>query len=338
MENIRTIAFLRALQLGDFLCTIPALRALRKHFPKADISWIGLAHTAHLGKRFNHYIDHFIPFPGYPGLPEQAIVPSAIIAFIEQMQSRRFDLVLQMQGNGTHVNDLVSLFDAKYLGGFYKEGNFRPNTHHFLPYPENLHEVNRHIALMNHLGIACHDSTLEFPIVLETPQLLAHYHLISKRYVCIHPGSRGNWRQWPPEYFARIADYCYQEGFQVVLTGTSAENEIVETVKRHMQAPAISLVGKTSLDELAFLLREAKGLIANCTGVAHIAYALHVPTVTMSMDGEPHRWGPPKNVLHQHQLINWLETPHYNSVKQAVQYLVTDRWPSNNSFTATTIS
>src|SRR5690606_20439176 len=101
---MKSIAIFRALQLGDFLCAIAAIRSLRQAYPNAHIAWIGLPGTQHLQHRFANYIDEFIPFPGYPGLPEQPIEPKKILAFLQDMQRRKFDLVIQMQGNGTYVN------------------------------------------------------------------------------------------------------------------------------------------------------------------------------------------------------------------------------------------
>ncbi|GAA4792899.1 glycosyltransferase family 9 protein [Olivibacter ginsenosidimutans] len=313
MTEIKKIAFLRALQLGDFLCTVPAIRTLRKAYPKAIISWIGLPHMAHLAKRFAHYIDEFIPFPGYPGLPEQPIVPEAILHFIQEMQRRRFDLALQLQGNGTHVNDLLSLFKANKMAGFYSNQSYKPPDGGFMLYPEHLHEIDRHLALMKHLKLPIQETALEFPIAMTGRPLLDELGLEPQTYICFHAGSRGKWRQWPPRHFAYLADHCMKLGYRAVFTGTRDEQELVANVASYMHNKPIIVAGKTSLDELAILLKQAKGLVSNCTGVAHLAYALEIPTVTISMDGEPYRWGPPKN--NRHVLIDWLKTPIYEKVE-----------------------
>ena len=62
------IVILRALPLGDLLSSVPAFRALRAALPDALITLVGLPFAAKFVKRFSAYLDHFISFPGFPGL------------------------------------------------------------------------------------------------------------------------------------------------------------------------------------------------------------------------------------------------------------------------------
>ena len=125
------IVILRALQLGDLLCTVPAFRALRTAFPQAHIALVGLPWAQAFVGRFSHYLDEFIEFPGWPGLPEQNPRIEQIPTFLKEMQGRHFDLALQMQGSGYHTNPLVTLFGARQSAGFYTPGQYQPEAGFF---------------------------------------------------------------------------------------------------------------------------------------------------------------------------------------------------------------
>jgi ADP-heptose:LPS heptosyltransferase len=312
--EVKKIAIFRALQLGDMLCSIPAVRALRAAYPQASITLLGLPWAKSLTERFPQYFSEFIHFPGYPGLPEQQFHPSSFTTFLQEIQSQQFDLVLQMQGNGSIVNPMVVLFGGIYTAGFCIKHDFCPDSNYFLEYPEGISEIERHIRLMNHLGIPSQGTELEFPIMEAEEKELEKLGLPIQKgsYVCVHPGSRGAWRQWPPECFARLADYCASTGLKIVITGTKDEENIVQQVLAHMKTKAENAAGKTGLGAVAALIRNAKLLISNCTGVSHIAAACKTKSIVISMDGEPERWGPLNKKLHR--TIDWLKTPDYDIV------------------------
>jgi ADP-heptose:LPS heptosyltransferase len=317
-EKIKTIAIFRALQLGDLLCSIPAFRALRHAFPEAHIAIMGLPWMKMLPERFPQYFDEFILFPGYPGLPEQPVNAESTTAFLLKMSQRKFDLVLQMQGNGTIVNPMVELFGASYSAGFFVENDYRPGSPYFIEYPDGISEVHRHLLLMKHLGIDSEADELEFPLTgKDESDLQMSFGLPGNKYICVHAGSRGAYRQWPAGHFANIADKCYDYGYNIVLTGTAEELPIAERVASQMKNRPLIAAGKTNLGAMAALLGRSNGLISNCTGVSHVASALKVKSVVISMDGEPERWAPLNKALHT--TIDWTKFPDYDLVRQAVE-------------------
>src|SRR5262249_17278426 len=107
--TLRRVAVLRALQLGDLLCAVPALRSLRAALPEAEIVLVGLPWCRDFAARYGAYVDGFREFPGYPGLPERAPQIQRIPSFLAVMQAERFDLAVQLHGSGPFVNELTAL-------------------------------------------------------------------------------------------------------------------------------------------------------------------------------------------------------------------------------------
>lgn len=330
-----TIALFRALQLGDMLCAVPAMRALRHAFPQADIALIGLPWAVSFVQRFSNYLNRHIVFPGYPGLPEQPFSAIAWQQFMAAMQEEQFDCILQMQGNGTIVNGMLQQLQAKQLAGFHRY-DCRMDPQNFIEYPEKEHEVMRHLLLLKHLGIPDEGVQLEFPITEQEEAALQQVapFVHHEQYVCVHPGSRSSERQWSPCYFAAMADYCAEHGYRVVLTGTKEESYLTDYVADLMSHKAVNLAGKTSLGVMAALIQHAHLLIANCTGVSHIAAATRTPSIIISMDGEPHRWGPMNHALHH--VFDWTQHHSFTEVyHQLVDLLAMDLKKVNALFRVT---
>jgi len=304
------VVLMRALPgLGDFLCAVPAWRAIRRALPTAHIDLLSLPETRHLAQRFSRYFDGFIEFPGFPGIIERPARVTALPAFLSKMHRRRYDLALQMHGDGSVSNIFTLLLGARRTLGFYLAADDFPDLGNFLPYPHHLHEVHRNIALVRFLGVeAEHDAhdahdAYEFPLMAadeeEYAQLAQEHGLSPGRYVCIHAGASHETRRWSPLSFARVATMVRDKGLDIVLTGTREEADINATVARHLGEPLIDLSGKTSLGALAVLLGHARLLLCNDTGVSHLAAAVQTPSVIIFLVSDPVRWAPMDRSRHK---------------------------------------
>jgi len=297
------VVVLRALQLGDLLCTVPAFRALRAALPEAEISLVGLPWAAEFVARFGAYLDRFIEFPGYPGLPEREPQIERIEPFLAALQRERYDLAIQMHGSGTVTNPLLLRFGAQRIAGYYRPSDTCPDPATFLPFPEHEHEVRCHLRLLEFLGAPACGEEIEFPLTPEDyvqlaalPQTAA---LQPGEYVCVHPGARWPSRRWPVERFAAVADALAGQGLRVVLTGSEGERELTAAVAAAMRAPALDLAGRTSLGALGALLGGARLLVCNDTGISHVAAGTRTPSVVVVLGSEPVRWAPLDLSLHR---------------------------------------
>jgi lipopolysaccharide heptosyltransferase II len=105
----------------------------------------------------------------------------------------------------------------------------------------------------------------------------------------IAPGaSYGAAKCWPPERFAQLADRLISEsGADVIFFGTPGEKEIAALIRSNMKSRAISLVGETSMRELAALFACCSAFIGNDSGAMHVAAAAGLPVVGIFGSTDP---------------------------------------------------
>ena len=295
MSAPRSIAVFRALQLGDLLCSVPALRALKRSWPAARVTLIGLPWARELAARFPGYVDEFMAFPGFPGLPESRFKPSDVVDFLRDAQARQFDLAVQLHGSGELSNPLVALLGARRTAGFFREGHYCPDRATYLPWRDDEPEIERGVRLIaTALGAAPCGHELEAPVLPadreELAAIAAHGPLARGGYVCVHPGAQLASRRWYPERFAVVADALAARGLVVVVTGTAGEAPLAQRVVERMRSPAVDLVGRTTLGALTALIDGARLVVANDTGVRHVAAARGTPCVAVACGSDVRRW------------------------------------------------
>jgi heptosyltransferase-2 len=110
----------------------------------------------------------------------------------------------------------------------------------------------------------------------------------------IAPGaSYGAAKCWPPERFALLADRLISEcGADVIFFGTAGEKEIAARIRSNMKSRAISLVGETSMRDLAALLASCAVFIGNDSGALHVAAAVGLPVIGIFGSTDPEGTAP----------------------------------------------
>jgi ADP-heptose:LPS heptosyltransferase len=250
--------------------------------------------------RMAPYVDELLPFPGYPGIPERPARPRGLPAFLSAARARRFDLAIQCYGDNAAASEVTGMLGATRVGGF-RPGNGASvgDGTLDLSYPHDIHEVCRHLRLVEHLGVELLPGAgeLEFPVAAsehaEWERLAERCGLRRDRYVVLHPGATSTSRRWPLARFAALADVLARRGLRVVLGGVRAERRLTAEVARLMHEPALDLAGQTPLGVYALLLRHGRLLVGNDTGAAHLAAAVGGRTVTIFLSGDPTRWAHP---------------------------------------------
>ena len=267
--NRRTVLVLRALGLGDLLTAVPALRALRSHYPDHRIV---LAAPAPLRELIGltAAVDDLLPTPArgprhWPPLRWSALPPSVAV---------------NLHGRGPQsTGTLRALHPSALLTHAHPHG----------PGPEwdsDLHEVHRWCLLLEHFGIPTDPSDL----ALSRPPVRSS----APAAVIVHPGCAFPARRWPLDRYATVASRLACAGLRVVVTGSAAERPIAVQLAAAAGLPGDSvLAGRTGLRQLAALVADATLVISGDTGIAHLATAYGTPSVILFGPVSPRHWGPP---------------------------------------------
>ena len=101
-------------------------------------------------------------------------------------------------------------------------------------------------------------------------------------YVVVHPGSSAASRRWPPERFGQAAARIQAaSGLPIVFAG--GPDELAETgIAQSACGPrSLSVAGRLSLGELGALIADARLVVCNNSGPAHLAAATGTPVVVL---------------------------------------------------------
>ena len=291
----RRIAFIKPSALGDIVHSFPTIHALRQRFPEAKITWV--VNRTYEPLLVGHpSIDETLAFDRQRwknGLRKNFV---GLTDLVGQLRSRRFDLVVDLQGL------LRSGLMSAATGAARRVGfeNAREGARFFytdriaMPYGFDEHAVDRYWRVADAFGVGHLAKQFFVPV-----QDGARAWAIEQLRDCPRPlyamsvGSRWRTKRWPPESFATLAQRAQRQfGGTAVFLGTADESALANQVANRLDGACRDLTGKTSLPQMAAVLENVDVMIANDSGPLHLAAALGRPVVAPYTCTKVRRHGP----------------------------------------------
>jgi lipopolysaccharide heptosyltransferase II len=302
----RRILVIRLDLIGDLVLTLPLVQALKKTYPSAEIDMLATPASAKVVTSHPDLSEIITYDPNIWRRP-QALFQGKnwreARALRQRLRARNYDLVVCAHGAWASVVALLS--GAPRRIGFAKEsyrglltdtvpgGHWQPGDHQ--------HEVDYSLQLARAAGARADvlDRVPHLPVdqqaQQQVAQLLAQAGLrAGKPLIACHVASHnGQSKRWPVPYWATLLDRLMREdGANIVLTGASGDLPFVTEVVQRMREQPVNLAGKTSLLQLAALLKLADLLITGDSGPMHIAAAVGTPLIAIHGPTDPALSGP----------------------------------------------
>ncbi len=293
----KRILIIRTDRIGDVVLSTPVIKAVRQKYPQAYLAMMVSAVAGDIVAG-NPYLDEVVLLDKRSR--DRGLLGALRIS--RRIKREKFDLAIVLHPT-IRAHLLSFLAGIPQRIGYDRKWAFLLTQKIAHKKQEGLrHESDYNFDLVRQLGIDGQNKEFYVPIKPGAEswlsQLLERSGIKQEdRLLCVHPGASCLSKIWPAERFALVADSLADEyGFKPVIVAGSSDAAQAATVERAMRHNVLNLAGRTSLAQLASVLKRSSIFISNDSGPVHIACALGVPVVSIFGRDQkglsPRRWGP----------------------------------------------
>ena len=301
------ILIVRLSALGDIVHAVPVLAALRRHDPSAEVDWLVEEACAPILALVDGLRQRVVvraapgllsPLTGSPS-EDGPRFPAGLTGYLRAiafLRRQRYDVALDLQGL---IKSAVwaRASGARRVIGFARE-HLRETYaawlyHERVTPPHPAHVIHKNLALAAHLGAPI--APVSLPLRADPSPVLAEAlraALDGAPYAVLNPGAGWPNKRWPTDRFAAVArELRHRHGLSSLVTWGPAEREAADAIVA-LSEGAARLSPRTSVSELAAVMRGAALVVAGDTGPLHIAAAVGAPVVGLYGPTWPERNGP----------------------------------------------
>ncbi|HEY6291293.1 MAG TPA: glycosyltransferase family 9 protein [Terriglobia bacterium] len=298
----RSVCLYRIGNLGDILCALPAMYAVRLAYPDAKLT--------------------LLSSPGSRGLPGALELLSAApwlddlwvyysqdirtlrqqFRLVKRLRQRKFDVWVELPNGLAGVRVLLRNMLVARLSGARWGGGWRVSTIRWGARAQSErrvfpNEVDRLLQTTAQFGIRAEQP--QFPLPLTEHQASAVDALLrlpappESPLVALAPGAKRSTNHWPIERYAEVGRTLSDQGFFVVLLGGAGDKGSCARIASRIGRRVLNLAGRVSVLESCEVLRRCAFVVCNDSGVQHMAAAVSTPCVSIfSARDMPGKWHP----------------------------------------------
>ncbi len=288
------ITIIRLSAIGDVLMLLPAVRLLKKQFPDTQIDWL-------IDKPIASILAEVSEVNVVPINKPKSIAD--YWRFKQQWHKQNTGQLISFQTSFVS-NMVMALLSAEHKTGFgapYSREGHHLFAHTAYDLPKNLHQVEiffelakKFAGLTEQIKITADDLNLA---ISDIDQHWAAEALQEHRqWIAINPMASTQEKTWPLEHYISLINRLktHYPDKQIVLTGgpNAKEIEFGAKIQQQVDSPCLNLVGKTTLTQLAAILKQSSLVISPDTGPLHLANAVATPVIGLYAVTRPEYIGP----------------------------------------------
>jgi ADP-heptose:LPS heptosyltransferase len=279
----KKICVYRIGNIGDIICTIPALITIRKAYPEAEITL--LTSTGRKGIGAKELIDNaWFLNKIWVYFSDEVSGFKKSVQFIKKIRAEKFDLWIELPPDHIKFKSLLRNLVFTKFCGVKKAVGFELSVITFFPHAQwesffFEDDASRMVHLLKRWGIPAKDKIeYDLPIPEEAKnsalKIIKENKINSSLVFGLVPGAGYEANQWPLDNFVEVGKFIVKNypQSQIIIFGGPADVEKGRYIKGKISsASVIDLCGKLPLLETAFVLNKLNLLIANNTGLMHMA-------------------------------------------------------------------
>lgn len=291
----RRILISRLRFIGDVVLTTPVIRALKRHYGKADLYYLAEAGPAAV-LAGNPHLEEVIVLPNEL-LPGRSLLTRCgeQLGFLRALRKRRFDLVIDLFGNPRSAL-LTLATGARYRVGYDVRG--RGAVYNVkIRRSASLQAVDAYLDAVRTIGVPASDDRTEVHFSAEDAAwadswLAERGADDDRRIAALNPGASWPAKTWSASCFTELARRMIEAlNLRVLLIAGPGQWEAM-TGLADMAGLAVPVVETGSLTRLAALIQRCDLFVSNDSGPMHVAAAVNTPTIGLFGPSNPRIWFP----------------------------------------------
>jgi ADP-heptose:LPS heptosyltransferase len=275
------VLVIRLHAIGDIAASLPACNAFRKFLPNARIDFLTSDYCSELSASAEIFNNVYTLEMHYPRVESadaikkfylKSKVKSNAVRLARELKKNSYDVIIDLQHNA-NSRIIKKILNPKYYSEFDK---FSPKPHSTRVL-ETFHRAGFSEVKPNF------NITIEEELIILARQILTENGWDGhKKLVVLNPAGLWVTRNWAIENYVKLGKLLAQKNnVQLLIIGDSRIKEKAEYLKQSFGDDLINLTQKTPLGEAFAVLNFCSLVISEDSALAHMAWALGVPTILM---------------------------------------------------------